>query len=65
MLGSTYKHAPSTLQLRQKLKQHKIVVLFRHLNVTGDLDLINLEQFMPTTDPKKGATVYEFYNGDK
>ena len=29
------------------------------------VDLINLDRFKLTTDPKKGATVFEFYNGDK
>ena len=35
--------ATSTLQLRQKLKRDKITALYRHLNVTGNLDLINLD----------------------
>ena len=37
--------------------------MYRHLNVTGNLHLII--QFRLTTDIKKGATVFEFYNGEK
>ena len=33
----------STLQLRQKVKRDKIITLYRHLNVTGNLDLIDLD----------------------
>ena len=33
--------------------------------MTGNIDLINLGQFRLTTDPKKGATILEFYNGDR
>ena len=57
--------ATSTLQLRQKLKRDKITALYRHLNVTGNLDLINLDRFKPATDHKKGTTLFEFYNGDR
>ena len=56
--------ATSTQRLRQKVKRDKLTALYRHLNVTGNLDLIDLDQFRLTTDPKKGATVFEFYNGD-
>ena len=31
--------------------------------MTGYLDLIDLNQFKLTIDPKKGATIFEFYNG--
>ena len=55
----------STLRLRQKLKRDKITGLYRHLNVTGDLDLINLDRFRLTKDPKKGVKIFEFYNGDR
>ena len=57
--------ATSTLRLKQKVKRDKLGALYRHLNVTGNLDLINLDQFKLTTDPKKGATIFEFYNGDR
>ena len=56
--------ATSTLRLRQKVKQNKITTLYRHLNVTGTLDLIDLDKFRFKTDPKKGGTVFKFYNGD-
>ena len=39
--------------------------MYRHLNIAGNPDLINLDRFKLTTDPKKVATVFEFYNGDK
>ena len=38
--------ATSTLQLRQKVKRDKITALFRHLNVTGDPGLADIDQFM-------------------
>ena len=57
--------ATSTLRLRQKLKRDKITALYRHLNVTGNTDLIDLDWFRLTTNPKKGVTVFEFYNGDR
>ena len=34
------------------------------MNVTGNLDLIDLDWFRLTIDPKKGGTIFEFYNGD-
>ena len=42
-----------------------MVALYRHLNITGNLDLIDLNRFKLTRDPKKGATIFEFYNGDR
>ena len=39
--------------------------MYRHLNIAGNPDLINLDRVRLTTDPKKGTTVFEFYNGDK
>ena len=39
--------------------------MYKHLNITGDIDLIDLSRFRLTTDPKKGATILEFYNGDR
>ena len=35
--------ATSTLQLRQKVKQDKLTELYRHLNVTGDPDLADID----------------------
>ena len=57
--------ATSTLKLRQKVKRDKLTVLYRHLNVTGNLDLMDLDQFRLTADSKKGVTIFEFYYGDR
>ena len=57
--------ATSALRLRQKVKRDKLTALCRHLNVTGDIDLIDLDRFKLTTDSKKGVTIFEFYNGDR
>ena len=35
--------ATSTLQLRQKVKRDKLIALYRHLNVAGNSDLIDLD----------------------
>ena len=35
--------ATSTLRLRQKVKRDKLSALYRRLNVTGDIDLIDLD----------------------
>ena len=40
---STKKRATSTLQPKQKARQTRIAAMYRHLNVTSDLDLINLD----------------------
>ena len=57
--------ATSTLRLRHKVKRDKLSALCRHLNVTGDIDLIDLHRFRLTTDHKKGVTIFEFCNGDR
>ena len=57
--------ATSTLRLNQKVKRDKLAALHRHLNVTGNLDLIDLNRFKLMTDPKQGATIFEFYNGNR
>ena len=57
--------ATSTLRLRQKVKRGELAALYRHLNITGDLDLISPDRFRLTTDPKKGATISEFCNGNR
>ena len=44
--------ATSTLRLRQKVKRDKLTALYRHLNVTGKIDLIDLGQFRLTADQK-------------
>ena len=57
--------ATPTLGLRQKVRRDQINELYRHLNVAGNLDLIDLDRFRLTKDPKKGVTIFEFYNGDR
>ena len=37
--------ATSTLRLNQLVKRDKLAALYRHLNVTGYLDLIDLDRF--------------------
>ena len=53
--------ATSNLQVNQKVKWYKLAALFRHLNVTGNLDLIDLDRSGPTTER---AILFEFYNSD-
>ena len=65
MPGSTEKEATPTLRLKQKVKRDKLAACYRHLNVRGNLYLIQLYLFKLTTDTKKGATVFDFYNGHK
>ena len=65
MPGSMEKEATSTLRLKQKGKRDKLAALYRHLNVTGNLDLINLDRFKLTMDPRKRTTIFEFHIGDK
>ena len=55
----------STLWLRQKVKRHKIKALYRHLSAKGNPDLIDLDRSRLTKDPKKGVTIFEFYNDDR
>ena len=57
--------ATSTLQLTQKVKQDKLASLYRHLNVTGNIDLIDITRFKLKTNLKKGVTIFEFCNGDR
>ena len=55
----------STLRLKTKVKRDKTTALCRYLDVMGDIDLIDLDQFRLTKDKKKGVTIFEFYNGDR
>ena len=57
--------ATSTLRLRQDVKRDRLTALYRHLNVTGNPDLIDLVRFRLTKEPKKGVTIFEFYNGNR
>ena len=43
MSGS--KKTETTLQLKQKVKQDKLNILYRYLNIAGNPDLINLDRF--------------------
>ena len=54
--------ATSTLRLKQKVKRDKLAALYRHLNITGNIDLIDIGRFKLKGDSKKGATILEFYN---
>ena len=38
--------ATSILRLRQKVQQDKLTALYRHLNVTGNPGLADIDQFM-------------------
>ena len=59
IISSKDKQSTSPLQLRQKVKQQdKLAALYRHLNVTGDLDLIDLDQFDFIKDTKKAPLIY-------
>ena len=57
--------ATSTLQLRQKVKRDKITALYRHLNLTGDPGLANINRFMIKKISKTGNTdfLFFFFNG--
>ena len=52
--------ATSTLRVRQKVKRNKITTLYKHLNVMGDIDLIDLDQFRFTMNAKKGLQFFSF-----
>ena len=53
--------ATSTLQLRQKVKRDKITALYRHLNVTGDPGLADIDRFM-IKKIQKQATLTCFFS---
>ena len=53
MPDPTNKQTTSTLSLRQKWKQDTLASLYRHFNVTENIDLINLEHFKLTATPKQ------------
>ena len=54
-----------SVPLRQNVKRDKLAALYRQWNVTGDIDLNDLNRFRLATDSKKEATIFEFYNGDR
>ena len=43
----------AALHLKQKIKRNKLAAFYRQLNVMGNLDLINLDQFKLAMDFKK------------
>ena len=61
----TTTEATSTLRLTQKVKRDKLAALYRHFNVTDNIDLNYFNQFKLKADPKKGVKIFEFYNGDR
>ena len=50
----------SMLRLRQKVKRDKLSALYRHLNVTGNIDLIKFDRLRLTKDPKKEPQFLSF-----
>ena len=54
--------ATSTLQSKQKVKWDQIAALLRHLNVTGDPDLADIDRFMIKKISKTGKT--DFFSLD-
>ena len=57
--------ATSTLQLRQKVKRDKITALYRHLNVTGDPSLADIDRIMIKKISKTGNTDLFFLDDNK
>ena len=49
----TCKQSPSILRLRQNVKQDRLATLYKHMNKTDDLDLINRDRFNYTKNDKK------------
>ena len=57
--------ATSTLLLRQKVRLDKITALYRHLNVTRDPGLADIDRFMIKKISKTGNTDLIFLDQDK
>ena len=55
----------STLRLRQKLKQDKIVSVYRYLDVIGDPGLADVDQFIIKKNSKTGNIELLFLDGNK
>ena len=64
-IESDAMEATSTLRLRQKVKRDKINALYRHLDVTGDPGLVDIDQFMIKKNSKTGNTDLLFLDGNK
>ena len=56
--------ATSTLCLKQKLKRHKIISLYRYLDVTGNPDLADLDRFSIKKNSKTGNIELLFFDGN-
>ena len=54
----------STLRLRQKVRRDKVTALYRHLNVTADLGLADIDRFMIKKNTKTGSTDLFFLDGN-
>ena len=57
--------AASTLQLRQKVKRDKLTALYRHLNVTANPGLADIDRFMIRKNSKTGNIDLFFLDGNK
>ena len=64
-IESDAMEATSTLRLRQKVKRDKINALYRHLDVTGDPGLVDIDQFIIKKNSKTGNTDLLFLDGNK
>ena len=61
----TQEKATLTLRLKQKVKRDKIIALYKHLNVTGNPGLADMDQFIikKKKKPKTGNTDLLFLDG--
>ena len=59
--GPPTTEVTSALQLRQKVNQDKFTALYRHLNVTGDPALADIDRFMIKKISKTGNTDLLFF----
>ena len=57
--------ATSTLRLRQKVKRDKITALYRHLNVTGEPGLADIDRFIIKKNSKTDNTDLLFLDCNK
>ena len=64
MLPSTQEEATSMLRLSQKVKRDKINALYRHLDVTGDPGLADIDRFIIKKNTKTGNTDLLFLDGN-
>ena len=59
------KEATSTLQIRHKVKPDRITSLYRHLTLTGDPGLDDIDKFMIKKNSKTGNTDLLCLDGNK